>query len=94
MAYIAENPLADLLEGADEIGAFLGWHPRKVRHLAAQGAMPVFRFGDGQVLHARRATLARWLFELDQAAFEAASRPAIRPRPRKGMLRSKLVEEA
>jgi hypothetical protein len=73
MGATAKNPLSDdLLEGADAIAAFLDWKPRKVRHLAAQGAMPVFRLGDGQILNARKSTLVRWINDLDAAALQAA----------------------
>ncbi len=42
-----ENDLADdLLEGAAEIGAFLGWNQRRVFYEAARrGDIPVIRIG-------------------------------------------------
>src|SRR5947199_10573013 len=67
---------ADLLEGADAIAAFLNWSPRRVRYLAALGVLPVFRFGDGQVLNARRSTLRQWIERLDAAALNAAIQAA------------------
>jgi len=73
MGATAKNPLSDdWLEGADAIAKFLGWKPRKVRHLASQGAMPVFRLGGGQILNARKSTLARWITDLDANALQAA----------------------
>jgi phage terminase Nu1 subunit (DNA packaging protein) len=67
-----ESQLAtDILVGAEEIADFLGWKPRRVRYLAEQGELPVFRVGHGQTLHARKSTLTRWIVDLDNAALQA-----------------------
>jgi hypothetical protein len=52
----------DLLEGADEIAAFLfgdGASRRKVYYLAECTRLPIFRLGS--VLCARRSVLMRWI---------------------------------
>ena len=45
----------DLLEGADEIGAFIRKSPRQTYYLAGRGEIPVFYIG--KILHARKSEL-------------------------------------
>ena len=62
-----ENDLADdLLEGAEAIGAFMGWSTRRVFYMAERGKFPIFRVQAR--LTARKSTLRRHIEELEQAA--------------------------
>ena len=54
----------DMLEGADEIGAFMGLRPRQVYHL--QDKLPVFQIG--AKLFARKSTIVRWIAEQEGRA--------------------------
>ena len=54
----------DLLEGADEIGAFMGWNRRRVFYAAERGLIPIFRFGNR--LSARKSTLRRRVEDLER----------------------------
>ena len=66
-----ENDLADdLLEGADEIGDFMDWKPRRVFYVAERKLMPIFRIGKRLV--ARKSTLRRHVEGLEQKATEEA----------------------
>jgi hypothetical protein len=49
----------DLLEGATEIGAFLGWDERKIYHAASRGYLPIKKVG--AILIARKSELTRAL---------------------------------
>jgi len=49
----------DLLQGADQIGAFLGASRRQVYHLVNSGHLPVFRMGTK--LCARKSRLLSWI---------------------------------
>ena len=49
----------DLLTGAAEIGAYLGWDERRVYHSAARGYLPVTKVG--ALLVARKSELTRAL---------------------------------
>ena len=49
----------DLLEGATEIGAFLGWDERKIYHAASRGYLPIKKVG--ALLVARKSELTRAL---------------------------------
>ncbi len=61
-----ENDLADdLLEGADEIAAFMGWNRRRVFYLAERELMPIFRIGNR--LAARKSALRRRIEDMEQA---------------------------
>ena len=61
-----ENDLADdLIEGADAIGAYIGWKPRRVYYAAERKLIPIFRLGDR--LCARKSTLKRHVEELEKA---------------------------
>ncbi len=64
-----ENDLADdLLEGADEIAAFMGpkWNRRRVFYAAERKYLPIFRFGNR--LSARKSSLRKRIEDLEQAA--------------------------
>ena len=62
-----ENDLADdLLEGADEIAAFMGWNRRRVFYVAERELMPIFRIGNR--LAARKSALRRRIEDMEQAA--------------------------
>ena len=66
-----ENDLADdLLEGAAEIGAFLGWNQRRVFYAAERKLIPIFRVGNR--LSARKSTLRRHVEDLEQRVTEEA----------------------
>ena len=56
----------DLLEGADDIAAFMGWNRRRVFYAAERKMIPIFRFGGR--LCARKSTLRRHVEELEQAS--------------------------
>ncbi len=61
-----ENDLADdLLEGADQIAAFMGWNRRRVFYAAERKLIPIFRVGSR--LSARKSTLRRHVEDLEQA---------------------------
>ena len=55
----------DLLEGADAIGAFMGWPPRRVYYMAERGRWPIFR--NGATLTARKTTLRRHIEDQEKA---------------------------
>lgn len=57
---------ADLLYGVGEIASFLGLREPQVRGHVERGLVPTFKIG-GKVC-ARRASLTRWLNELEKAA--------------------------
>ena len=66
-----ENDLADdLLEGATEIGAFLGWPRRRVFYAAERKLIPIFRIGNR--LSARKSSLRKRIEDLEQKATEEA----------------------
>lgn len=50
---------ADILRGADQIAAFLGFERRSVYHAVSNGNLPVFHVGS--IVHARRSTLLSWI---------------------------------
>ncbi|PWC53284.1 hypothetical protein TSO221_11335 [Azospirillum sp. TSO22-1] len=54
----------DMLEGAEQIGAFMGLKPRQVYHL--QDKLPVFQIG--AKLFARKSTIVRWIAEQEGRA--------------------------
>jgi len=54
----------DMLEGADQIAAFMGLKPRQVYHM--QGHLPVFSIG--AKLFARKSTILQWIAEQERAA--------------------------
>lgn len=62
----------DILEGAEEIAAFifgtknLKKGARRVYELAARGELPVFKFG--QILHGRKSTLADYIATKEKAS--------------------------
>ncbi len=69
------NPLNDdladdLLEGADEIAAFMGWNRRRVFYAAERKLIPIFRVGNR--LSARKSSLRRRIEDLEQRATEEA----------------------
>ena len=68
MADIPLSPEADLLVGADAIGAFLFGQPnrRRVYHLISRNLIPTFKLGDHVV--ARRVSLVEHLARLEAAA--------------------------
>ena len=66
----------DLLTGAGEIAAFMRVKPRRVYHLAETRRLPVFRLGS--TLCARRATLVRWIEDMEKAAIDSADHPVDR----------------
>ena len=49
----------DILTGASEIAAFLGWPERRVYHAASKGQLPVKRIGNKII--SRRSALTRAL---------------------------------
>jgi hypothetical protein len=49
----------DLLNGAAEIGGYLGWNVRKVYHAAEKGYLPIGKCG--AILTARKSELQRAL---------------------------------
>ncbi|WP_349621737.1 hypothetical protein [Azospirillum argentinense] len=55
---------ADMLEGADQIAAFMGLSARQVYHL--QGRLPVFSIG--AKLFARKSTIVHWIAEQEAKA--------------------------
>ncbi len=66
-----ENDLADdLLEGADEIAAFMGWNRRRVFYAAERKLIPIFRVGNR--LSARKSSLRKRIEDLEQRATEEA----------------------
>lgn len=58
----------DLLTGAREIAAYLGWAPRTLR--SHEAVMPVFRIG--RTLCARKSSLEAWLADREIAALMPA----------------------
>ena len=67
-----ETKLADdLLEGADEIAAFMGWNRRRVFYAAERNLIPIFRVGNR--LSARKSTLRRHIGDLEQAQRDGAT---------------------
>lgn len=62
---VPESLAADLLEGADQIAAFMGLSPRQVYHL--QGHLPVFTIG--AKLFARKSTIVQWIAEQERRPF-------------------------
>jgi hypothetical protein len=65
------TPLADdLLDGAGEIAAFLGWPKRRVFYALERGQIPGFKIGNKW--HARRSTLTAHIARLEQNTEEAA----------------------
>ncbi len=66
-----ETDLADdLLEGADEIAAFMGWNRRRVFYAAERKLIPIFRVGNR--LSARKSSLRQRIDDLEQRAIEEA----------------------
>jgi hypothetical protein len=61
---------ADLLEGAEAIGAFLNKDPRTVYYLAARHLLPIIKIGT--VLHARKSRLIQFIEDLENASQGAA----------------------
>lgn len=57
---------ADLLMGADAIGAFLGITRRQTYRLVYDGLLPSFKLGG--TVAARRSSLTNWLAEKEGAA--------------------------
>jgi hypothetical protein len=54
------SPLAaDLLTGANEIAAYVGWPLRRVQHLIAEQRLPIKRVG--KIIVARKSQLDRLL---------------------------------
>lgn len=75
MTAVNDNTLAaDILRGADAIGAFLGFPRRSIYHLAATGGMPYFRIGD--IICARRSTLIAWIAAQEEAIANSNHQPA------------------
>jgi excisionase family DNA binding protein len=65
-------PLAeDILRGAAEIAAYMGFERRVVYHLASKGALPVFRMGE--IVCARRSTLLAWVIQQEAASQKVAA---------------------
>jgi hypothetical protein len=60
------NLAADILRGADAIATYLGFPRRSIYHAASRGNIPTFRIGD--ILCARKSTLAAWIAEQEGAA--------------------------
>jgi hypothetical protein len=60
----------DLLDGADEIAAFLGWPKRRVFYALERRRIPGFKIGNKW--HARRSTLTAHIARLEQNTEEAA----------------------
>ena len=56
----------DLLQGAEEIGAFLNEDPQRIYKMAREGKIPTFRLG--QLLRARKSTLLAWIARQESAA--------------------------
>lgn len=69
---LPETLADDLLEGADAIGAFLGWTQRQVYHRAAQRQFPHSKTGN--VLLARKSTLLKWLTDQEEQCLEEGRR--------------------
>ena len=61
-----DNLSDDLLQGADEIAAFIGSNRRRVFYLAERGLMPIIRIG--KRLTARKSTIRRHIADLEKAA--------------------------
>jgi excisionase family DNA binding protein len=57
---------ADILRGAEEIANYLGFPRRSIYHAASRGNIPTFRIGD--LVCARKSTLAAWISEQERAA--------------------------
>ncbi len=55
----------DLLEGADEIAAFMGWNRRRVFYAAERKLIPIFRIGNR--LSARKSKLLQHVEDLEKA---------------------------
>lgn len=63
------DPIAnDLLEGADEIAAELGWNRRKVYHVIEKkrGGWPIWK--DGSQIYSSRSALKNYIANRVQAA--------------------------
>lgn len=60
---------ADLLRGADQIAAYVGFEKRKVYHLADRGHLPLFRMG--AIICARKSTLNTWIADQERKNFAA-----------------------
>ena len=60
-----DNLADDLLDGADQIAAFMGWNRRRVFYAAERNLIPIFRVGNR--LAARKSTLRRHIGDLEQA---------------------------
>ncbi len=67
----SDNLADDLLEGADEIAAFMGWNRRRVFYAAERKLLPIFRVGNR--LSARKSTLRRHVEDLEQALRDGGS---------------------
>lgn len=63
---------ADMLKGADAIAKHLfgpaGWR-RQVYYLVERMHLPIFRLG--QVIYARRSTLAAWIADQEQSSLSS-----------------------
>lgn len=64
----------DLLTGYTEIGSFLNWPPRRVRHRALSGDLPMFKVGHHTC--ARRSTLRDWAARTEAEGLRSAPRHA------------------
>lgn len=65
-----ESALAeDMLQGAEEIGAFMGLDPRQVYHQRKR--LPVFKIG--ALICARKSTILRWIAEQESKASSGAA---------------------
>ena len=62
----SDNLADDLLEGADEIAAFMGWNRRRVFYADERKLIPIFRLGNR--LSARKSTLRRHIEDKEQVA--------------------------
>ena len=61
-----DNLSDDLLQGADEIAAFIGCNRRRAFYLAERGLVPIIRIG--KRLTARKSTIRRYIADLEKAA--------------------------
>lgn len=66
MEHTNDNLAGDILRGADAIAAYLGFPRRAVYHAVSKGNLPHFRVGE--LVCARRSTLAAWIESQERAA--------------------------
>jgi hypothetical protein len=63
---VTESVADDLMNGAEEIGQFMGESPRRTYYLLERGLIPGFKLGSKW--QARKSTLIKYIEKLEEGA--------------------------